>query len=188
MERNLRINNITILLLLFVFALSSCSKSKIHISDKIIREIASINDENKDNSVSYIPEKATNLLYLKLSSGKIICTNALELQSVYVDYYKEDYKTYYAFLTNALNQRININSNQVQKIDIIVFDLDKSILNKSNDMIEKEYFEKNNKIYSFYPKKISLNQKQTILYKMFIENYLISFDDYGSKYIITKYE
>lgn len=188
MKRNLRINNISILLLLFVFVLYSCNKSNIHISDKMIKEIASINDENKDNSVSYIPEVATNLLYSKLTNGKIVCTNALELESVYIDYYKDNYKTYYDFLTETLNQRININPNQIQKMDIIVFELDKSVLNKSNDMIKREYFERNGKIYSFYSKKMSLDQKQTILYKMFIDNYLISFDDYDGKYIITKYE
>lgn len=186
MKRNLRIHNLIILLLFFV--LSSCNNSNIHISDKFINEIARINDEDKDSSISYIPEKATNLLYLKLSNGRIICTNALELQSIYVDYYKEHYITYYAFLTEALNQSININPNQIQKIDVIIFDLEKSILNKSVDMIEREYFEKNDKIYSFYPKKMSLNQKQSILYKMFIDNYLISFDDYEGKYIITKYK
>lgn len=161
MKRNLIIINIIILLSCFM--LSSCNKSNIHIDDKIIKEIASIDDGNEDGSISYIPDKATNLLYLKLSNGKIMCTNALELRSVYVDYYKENYKTFYAFLTEALNQRININPTQIQKIDTIVFDLEKNILNKSNDMIEKEYFEKNSKIYLFYPKNVFKSEtKHTI--------------------------
>lgn len=184
MKRRLRINSVSILL--FCFVLTTCNKSNIHISDKIIKEIAFTDNESQDGSLSYIPEKASNLLYLKLSNGKILCTNALELRTVYIDYYRKNYKTFYAFLKEALNQRININPNQIQKIDNVTFDLEKSILNKPNDMIEREYFKRNGMIYSFFPKKMSLNQKQSILYKMFIHNYLITFDDYQGKYIITK--
>lgn len=173
-----------------VLILVSCSKSDIHIDDKFIKEISTIDDENNNETISYIPEQATNLLYLKLNNDRMLCTNALKLQSIYNDYYKNNYQTFYAFLNEVLNQKINININQVQKkSDIIIFDLKKSILNKSNDLIKNEYLKKmNNGIYYFYPKNIPLNQKQTILYKMFIDNYSIEFDDYGGKYIITKYK
>ncbi|RNA62052.1 hypothetical protein D1631_08945 [Chryseobacterium nematophagum] len=68
-----RINRMGRLLMLSVFILASCSKSNIYISDKFIKEIALVNerDNNKNNAISCIPEKAINLVYLKLNNGKI---------------------------------------------------------------------------------------------------------------------
>jgi hypothetical protein len=182
----IKINNISRFLFLSILVFTSCTK--FNINDKFIKEIAIIDNDKKNGPIAYIPEKATNLLYLKLNNGKMICTNSLELQSIYVNYYKKDYQTFYAFLDKVLNQKININSDFANKIDAITFDLEEDIVDKSNEMIQKKYFDKNNDKYYFYPKNLPLNERQTILYKMFIDNYLISFDDYGGKYIITKYK
>ncbi|RMZ59696.1 hypothetical protein D1632_08715 [Chryseobacterium nematophagum] len=57
---------------LFLFLLDSCSKSEIHINDNMIKDISIIDNENSSNIVSYIPEIATNLLYLKLDSKTMI--------------------------------------------------------------------------------------------------------------------
>ncbi|MDQ0476705.1 hypothetical protein [Chryseobacterium sp. MDT2-18] len=181
--------NIKPAFLSIVFILISYSKSEIHINDKLIREISIIDNGNNDSVISYIPEKATNLLYLKLDNNKMISINALELQDIYSSYYKNNYKTFYNFLNKALKQEVSLKTNQVQKYEVIMFSLDNNIIQTSANQIEKKYLKKiNNETFYFYPKDIDLNQNQTILYKMFINNYLISFDDYGGKYIITKYK
>lgn len=180
--------NIKIVFLLLIFVLVSCSKSEIHINDNLIKEISTIDNESNDG-ISYIPEKATNLLYLKLDNNKMISTNALELQDIYHNYYKNDYKTFYDFLNKALKQEISLKTIQLQHYKLIMFSLDDKIMHVSTNQIEEEYLKKaNNETFYFYPKDIALDQYQTILYKIFLDNYLISFDDYGGKYIITKYK
>lgn len=182
--------NIKIVLLFLVLILNSCSKSKIHINDTLIKEISSIDKSNKgDVTPSYIPEKATYLLYLKLENNKMLCINALELQNIYSNYYKNNYKTFYDFLQDALNQKINLKINQIYKYEAITFSLDGQIIQVSNHHVEKQYLKKiNEDTFYFYPKDSALNQVQTILYKMYLDNYLISFDDYTGKYIITKFK
>ncbi|RMZ59695.1 hypothetical protein D1632_08710 [Chryseobacterium nematophagum] len=89
----------------------------------------------------------------------------------------------------VLNQEISLNENQVKKNEKIIFSLDNQILHSSSNQLEKKYLNKiNHKTYSFYPKNINLNKRQTILYKMFLNDFLISFNDYEGKYIITKYK
>ncbi|MGU3377165.1 hypothetical protein [Chryseobacterium sp. M5A1_1a] len=189
MKSTLKIN-IKIVLLFFVFILNSCSKSKIHINDTLIKEISSIDKSNKgDLTLSYIPEKATLLLYLKLENNKMLCINALELQDIYSNYYKNNYKTFYDFLYDALNQKINLKINQITKYETIIFSLDSKIIQVSNHHVEKQYLKKvDEETFYFYPKDNALNQVQTILYKMYLDNYLISFDDYTGKYVITKFK
>ncbi|MBP2619692.1 hypothetical protein [Chryseobacterium jejuense] len=170
---------------LFMLILVSCSKSSIQINDKFIQEISKIND-NEASTISYIPDKATNLIYIRLSDGKLASTNALELENVYQDHYKNNFQSFYIFLKQVLNQKTSINSNDISKSDVIIFDIDKKIFNQSTSLIKEIYLEKDKEMYYLYPKNLSLNQKQTILYKMFIDNYLISFDDYEGKYIVTK--
>lgn len=180
--------NVKIVFLLLVFVLVSCSKSEIYINDNLIKEISTIDNESNDG-VSYIPDKATNLLYLKLDNNKMISTNALELQDIYHKYYKNDYKTFYDFLNKVLKQKISLKTNQLQNYKLIMFRLDDKIMHFSTNQIEKKYLKKvNNETFNFYPKDITLDQYQTILYKIFLDNYLISFDDYAGKYIITRYK
>ncbi|WP_353148041.1 hypothetical protein [Chryseobacterium sp.] len=169
-----------------VFILVSCSKPDIHINDKLIKELATINNDNK-NSLSYIPESSANLLYVQLDNNKIVSVNVFELQDIYDNYYKKDYKTFYIFLKKILNQKIKLPIDRIKKNEVTVFAIEKQILDKPNDQIKKIYFTRgNDHIYYFYPKNLPLNTKQTILYKMFIDNYSIIFDDYGGKYNIKK--
>ncbi|MDE5494230.1 hypothetical protein [Elizabethkingia meningoseptica] len=181
--------NITRCLVILALALISCTKSNIDVSDKFIKEISTVDNEDNDITKLYIPENATNLLYLKLDNNKMLCMNTLEVKDIYDKSYKKDYKTFYLFLKKALNQKIDISINHIERNNVIIFDLENNILNKSNDLIKKEYLKKiDNDNYYFAPGSISLNQKQTVLYKMFIDNYLISFDDYSGNYMIKKYQ
>ncbi|RQP13141.1 MAG: hypothetical protein EAS48_04380 [Chryseobacterium sp.] len=168
--------------------LVSCSGSNTGISDKLIKEISTIKETN-DGVVSIVPENATNLLYLKLDNNKMASISALELQDIYKHYYKNIYPTFYDFLKKALNQEICLKVSQIQGYELIIFDLEDKIMKTSIDRLEERYFKKiNRETYCFLPKDIALNLKQTILYKMFINGYMINFDDYAGTYIIKKYE
>jgi len=91
-----------------------------------------------------------------------------------------DYKT---FLTKALNQQItfsNLNSK--------AFCLDKNITYEYQTInLEKFihlYFNSNNNGKYVLTKNISENQKKTIFYYLFINNYLSVFDDYAGFYYV----
>ena len=92
-------------------------------------------------------------------------------------------------MQDALNQKINLKVNQIYKYEAITFSLDSQIIQVSNHHVETQYLKKiNEETFYFYPKDSALNQVQTILYKMYLDNYLISYDDYAGKYIITKFK
>lgn len=175
--------------ILFLFLiLISCSKSNIHISNKFIKEISTINSVNSEGEVSFVPENATSLLYLKLDNNRMASTNAMELQYIYKNYYKNNYTSFYDFLNKTLNQEISLRANQIQRYEFIIFDLDYKIMKIPINQVKKQYLKNIDKeTYYFYPRDIALNPKQTILYKMFLDGYLISFDDYGGNYFIKKY-
>ncbi|HIC8756509.1 hypothetical protein CMU59_18150 [Elizabethkingia anophelis] len=174
------------ILLVFII-LTSCSKPKsnVQINDTFIREISKVDNKNVLN----VPENATKHLYVCLDNNKIFVTNVLELYDWYSNY-QDKSKDFYTFLDNVLNQRFKLKSAIATKYEYQSFTVNPNIMRASSESIIEKYFEQNEskEKYYFYPKSLSADDTQTILYKMFLEGYLISFDDYAGSYIVKKYQ
>ncbi|OPB87734.1 hypothetical protein [Elizabethkingia occulta] len=173
------------ILLVFII-LTSCSKlkSNVQINDTFIREISKVDNKNVLN----VPENATKHLYVCLDNNKIFVTNVLELYDWYSNY-EDKSKDFYTFLDNVLNQRSKLKSAIATKYEYGAFTVNPNIMKLSSEAVIGKYFEQNEskEKYYFYPKILSADDTQTILYKMFLEGYLISFNDYAGNYIIEKY-
>lgn len=178
---------INIYLLFFTLTLFSCSKSRVQINDTFIREISEIDRQNSPNVISAIPSAAIQLVFVKLNNGNIYATNGLELHNIYVDNYKKEYKTYYSFLKPLLCQESVLKSDQISnKRKYPIFHIDDNIIKNSFSDLEKKYLEKHKDIFLFYPGDYPLNIRYTILYKLYLSNFHITFDDYSGSFKITK--
>ncbi|CAM3453189.1 hypothetical protein ELOC111193_05705 [Elizabethkingia occulta] len=178
----MRIINYISVLIITSLLLIACQKKIV--SEGFIRKLAKIDNKNILN----IPENATNHLYVCLDNNKIFVTNVLELYDWYSNY-EDKSKDFYTFLDNVLNQRSKLKSAIATKYEYGAFTVNPNIMKLSSEAVIGKYFEQNEskEKYYFYPKILSADDTQTILYKMFLEGYLISFNDYAGNYIIEKY-
>lgn len=133
-------------------------------------------------------------LYFKVNNGKILETNIDLVYEIYKNYYSEDYKNFNSYLENLFNEKETIKAEHIstlkKKGDVLanmsVIDNDIAIMSIEN--LEKQYLnlEKQN-TFILRTGKIEPIKVKTILYKMFINDYIITFSDYGGYYIIKKY-
>lgn len=160
----------------------ACNKKTIKISDGFIKDISNTNPHVPSAYVEYN-------LYLRTDNNSIFETNITFLNDIYINHYKERYNNLYGFLQVALKQNFVIENSVASKYEYMIFNEDPNIDKLSSEEIIKEYFVKDNEVdeYFFYPKNLSVNKIKTVLYKMFLDGYLITFDDYGGKYEIKKY-
>ena len=172
----------TSFIFLIFFLLLGCRKKIV--DNNFINELSKIDTKNK----FYIPENATTYLYVNLDNNKIFATNSLELYDWYKNYCESEYKSYYRFLDSVLNKKTKLKSSIAKNYRYQVFTENPKIMELSVVDIIKNYFQCDKQNYFFYPKNLSMNDTQTVLYKMFLEGYLISFDDYGGKYNIAKHK
>ena len=90
-----------------------------------------------------------------------------------------------AFLTEALNQKINVS----YKNKTACFDLDIQILlfykNNTFDIFLKKYTEDNDNRLNLKIKRMN-SQLDTISYYLFLNNYLVLYDDYIGEYYVEK--
>ncbi|AQX00537.1 hypothetical protein HZP84_13100 [Elizabethkingia anophelis] len=179
----MRIINYISALIIISLLLIACQKKIV--SEGFVRKLAKIDNKNVLN----VPENATNYLYVCLDNNKIFVTNVLELYDWYSNY-QDKSKDFYTFLDNVLNQRFKLKSAIATKYEYQSFTVNPNIMRASSESITEKYFEQNEskEKYYFYPKSLSADDTQTILYKMFLEGYLISFDDYAGSYIVKKYQ
>ncbi|MDR2229429.1 MAG: hypothetical protein LBE39_08145 [Flavobacteriaceae bacterium] len=178
----MRIINYISVLIIISLLLIACQKKIV--SEGFIRKLAKTDNKNILN----IPDNATNHLYVCLDNNKIFVTNVLELYDWYSNY-EDKSKDFYTFLDNVLNQRFKLKSTIATKYEYQSFTVNPNIMKLSSEVIIGKYFEQNEskEKYYFYPKSLSADDTQTILYKMFLEGYLISLNDYVGNYIIEKY-
>lgn len=170
-----------ILFFLLFLVVLTCNKSSHFINEEFVNKISI----NQDASLPSAFVKYN--LYVKVSENSILETNVKFLSDIYNSHFKDKYKDFRSFLDSALNQNLIISVDISSQYEYGIFNIDNKVVNLSSKQIINKYLkvEKNNKYY-FYPKQISASEIRTILYKLFLDNYLISFDDYGGKYIITK--
>ncbi|MCD1117861.1 hypothetical protein [Chryseobacterium turcicum] len=171
----------------FAFVLIiGCSKSQSSspsISDVFIEKIALVEESLPSKYVVYN-------LYVKTDNSLILVTNVNFLNTLYNEHYKNRFKDFHSFLQMSLRQSFEINTEIAAKYKYQTFTVNPEIMKLSTKFIIEKYFQQTDikEKYYFYSKGFSTSDMQTILYKMFLEGYMISFDDYGGKYNIIKFK
>ena len=164
------------------FVVFWCNKSSHFIGEEFTKKISI----NQDTSLPSAFVKSN--LYVKVSENSILETNVKFLSDIYNNHFKDQYKDFHDFLDSALNQNLIIPIDISTQYEYRIFNIDNEIVKLSNKNIIMQYLKAEKGKYYFYPRQLNSDKIQTILYKLFLDNYLISFDDYGGKYIITKYK
>lgn len=174
------------ILFCFIIFLFGCSNHvDSNITDDFIKKIAVVDDTLPSKYVQYN-------LYVKTNKDLILVTNVNFLNALYKKYYQDNFKNFYSFLQATLKHGFKIENKIAINYEYQTFNENSNIMNLGTNVIIEKYFQYNNNNNKercfFYAKDLSQNDIQTILYRMFLEGYLISFNDYEGSYIIKKYE
>jgi hypothetical protein len=175
---------IVILLSATIITLTCCeTQNKIHISDNLIERIAK--EDQK------FPSQFGNLIFfVRCDDDKIIRFE--------VHYFRDLYRLstlnigYETYLRNLLNQNLKINCNNVFNNTTKKFEPDSAIYSHFNKKHLKEfinfYCRKRGDDYILNEKDLTENQINTVLYLLFVNNYMSGSDDYLGAYIINKFD
>lgn len=171
-----KLNKIFILILLSCF-LSCNIKNDIVFYQKLIKNIS---EEDK----SY-PSRFFNVLFFcKCQNDEILILSIYEIREVYLkDFNHIKYKD---FLTQLFNQSLLINCGAQDKKFWINEVVKKYYLKMPiNEFLNFYCTKKGNNLFSL-KNEIKDEYKNTILYFLFLNNYLANIDDYSGTYIIKK--
>ena len=130
------------------------------------------------------PSQFSNVAFFcKGLNDTILFLNVYQLREIHQSEFANI--SYYNFLTNVLSQKIIIKSKQYKsfKIDKIVDSLYKKM--KINEFRNLFCIKRGDDIY-YLKRDVSDDQRNTILYYLFINNYLTRIDDYSGAFVIGK--
>lgn len=125
------------------------------------------------------------MFFCKSQDNKIAYLNVYELREVYSKEFRS--LSYKSYLTRLLNQKIAIQYNNNKEFKINV-DIEKSYTSMNIDDFLNFYCMKTSKDRYTLKRDIPKNQRNSIFYFLFINNYQTSFDDYEGTFIIKKIE
>lgn len=171
-----KLNKIFILILLFCFLYCN-AKHDIVFNQKLIKNIS---EEDK----SY-PSRYFNVLFFsKCQNDEISILSIYEIQEVYLKEF--NHVKYKDFLTELFNQKSLINCDVKDKKFWINEVVKKNYLKMPiNEFLNFYCTKKSDNLFSL-KNKIPDEYKNTILYFLFLNNYLTNIDDYSGAYIIKK--
>lgn len=152
------------------------------VSDNFINEISVVDEAFPSKFVGYN-------LYVKTNENLIFVSNVNFLHLIYKDFYQQRFKDFRSFLLAIFKNNFELKAQEIKGYEYGIFKPDEEILALSAESISYKYLIKTQQAEKFYfnDQNESYERKQTIFYKMFLEGYLISFDDYGASFIIEKY-
>ncbi len=164
--------------LFLILFFASCKDNKGSAFDeKVVEKIA-------QESTEYPSEFSSIPFFGKCSNNQIGLVYLQDLRAIHTLKYKQ--LNFLEFLNKSLNQEITID--YLDKIKC--FDLDKSVtlLYESNDFYTflNLYTVKTKSNRTALKKEIKTNQIETVIYYLFVNNYLTSYDDYIGKYYVDK--
>jgi hypothetical protein len=176
----INLDNMNKYLAVFIFLILihlSCSVNNIDpLDESFIRKIS--------QEDVHIPSQFSNVAFFcKGLNHTILFLNVNQLREIHQSKFANI--TYYDFLTDALNQKIIIKSIQYNN-----FKIDKTIDRLYNRMNINEFrdlfcIQRGADIY-YLKRDINDIQRNTVLYYLFIHNYLTRLDDYSGAFIIGK--
>ncbi|MDQ0478283.1 hypothetical protein [Chryseobacterium sp. MDT2-18] len=173
-------------LLFFFLGLSffSCKNEKIN--PEFIKKLVSI--ENG------LPSPNFNFnLYFKIDNGRILETNIVFIYKIYQDSHSKN-DDFDIYLKDLFNQKKTLKIIDIKKYEnkgyfFNVSEIDEKVLNMNIGEIEKEFLETEKEFFILKPNKMNYSTVKTVLYKMFIDGYIITLSDYGGGYYsITKFK
>lgn len=170
-------NPIVLILIASHLFLASCNDRKVFkFNEKLIDRIANENLEipSQYNSV---------ILFCKCGENKIALTHMQELRGIYKNRYNK--MMFSQFVEDVLNQKLDIS----YKDKIKCFSLDSKVKEKyernSFENFVNLYCDKLDGVYRI-KKNIKESQFKSILYYLFVHNYLTVFNDYEGYYYSQK--
>jgi len=170
-------NRIILILLFFAFCLSCNTNHEISFDKKLIK---SISDENK-----YLPSRFFNLFFFcKCQNEEISILSVYELREVYHNGFKNMY--YKDFLTELFNQKLKVDCTLLNNKFKINADVQKNFLKMTLvDFINFYCVKKRENIF-WLKNDIAEESKKSILYFLFLNNYITNIDDYNGSFVIMK--
>jgi hypothetical protein len=157
-----------VILSIFVFHFISCNTKQSVSFDNCLIELISMEDPNFPSQFLEIH------FYCQGENNEILLTNAQEFKFVYEEsHYDMNYKT---FLTKLLNQQIVINNDHGE-----AFSLDRDVTQeyqtKKFTAFLLSYFKNDGENHYVSVNKVTENERNTVFYYLFLNNYLTVFDD-----------
>jgi len=167
-----------ILILLFMVCCISCNtKHDISFNQNLIKSISE-EDEN-------LPSRFFNsLFFCKCQNEEILILSVYELREVYLKEYK--HTNYKDFLTELFNQKLLVNCNIQDKQIRINEEVKKNYLKMPLKEFLNLYCTKKKENIFIIKNNMPDESKNTILYFLFINNYITNIDDYSGTYVIKK--
>lgn len=169
-------NKIFILILLACF-ISCNNKQDISFSQKLIK---SISEEDK----SYPSRFFNNLFFCKCQNEEVSILSIYELREVYLKEF--NHINYKNFLTELFNQKLLINCTIQNKQFRINEEVKKNYIKMPLKEFLNFYCTKKKDNLFFIKNDVADEFKNTILYYLFINNYITNIDDYSGTYVIKK--
>lgn len=177
--------NILGLSILLVFSFSCKQEVK---NKEFINKLSSIQNGLPSPYFNYY-------LYFKMDNNKIIETNIDLVYEMYKDYYSQQYTNLNIYLEKLLIGKEVIKSENINTLKkkgdflINVSEIDDEINKMHIENIEKSYLKAEQRdTFILKTGKIESVKVRTILYRMFADEYIITFSDYGGYYNIKRYK
>ncbi|WP_148285241.1 hypothetical protein [Flavobacterium sp. B17] len=172
------------LLIILIFSFSCTEKNK---NKNFINKLASVQNGSPSLYFNYY-------LYFKMDNNEILETNIDLIYKMYKNYYSKKYTDFNIYLEKLLNEKETIKSeyiNILKKNNDLLANLstiDNTIEKMSTENIEKKYLNlEQQDAFVLQAGKIETIKVKTILYKMFTNDYIITFSNYGGYYNIKRY-
>lgn len=179
------VNNFKHIILYFLigFSFFSCKHEKIN--HKFIDKLSSVKNDLPSPYFNYY-------LYFKLDDGSLLETNIDFIYQFYQDKQISGDKDFYSYLNDLFNRTEIITIRDVKKYDNQKYILNISKIDKNTEELEvkdvkKQYLKSEQDTFILSASKFDPHIVKTILYKMFINGYIINLNDYGGYYIIRTY-
>lgn len=179
-------NNLRYLGLLMLLLVSFSCKNEIK-NKAFINQLSTIQNGLPSPYFNYY-------LYFKMDNGQILETNVDVIYQLYKDYDSKKNKKFNFYLENLIFQKDTI---EINKINILknkkyspanISNVDTKIMEMDNRDIENKFLEKEGQDFILKTNVVNSTQARTILYKMFVDGYIISPNDLAGYYKIATYK
>lgn len=170
--------------ILFLLLLISCKKDVDNMA--FINKLSSIQNDLPSPYFNY-------QLYFKVDNGQLLETNVDVIYELYKDKYSHKYISFRDFLIILFNNSKSIKMAEIKKYFgksyfLNVDKIDNNIYEKNIEFLEKKYFKKKQGTLLLLTKNLNSSQIKTILFKMFLNGYVITLNDYTGYYSVRKYK
>lgn len=172
----------------------SCNNKKL-VSEKVSNFLSS-------ETIKSIPKKGELInfskyrnipVFVKLNNGTLIKTKTEVLYYLYQKKYQKSIKNFNDFLFKSFNQDIQFSLFEFEKYDyenfVLEYETEKYYLNENLNNFFSKYLLNEDKVLYVNGKEMkNLQQYQTVIYILFINNYYATIDDYSGRTYIKEWE